>query len=78
MKIEGEREAEHRRRRYAAHRRWMVRSFALALSAVTLRIALLVPMQLQLDFMPIYRVTSCLQFGLPSPPPLPKPLLPFG
>jgi len=47
-----------RQRRYAAHRRWMIRSFALALSAVTLRIALLVPMQLQLDFMPVYRVTS--------------------
>jgi hypothetical protein len=47
-----------RRRRYAAHRRWMIRSFALALSAVTLRIALLVPIQLQLDFMPVYRVTS--------------------
>ena len=47
-----------RRHRYAAHRRWMIRSFALALSAVTLRIALLVPMQLELDFMPIYRVTS--------------------
>src|SRR5207247_10609055 len=38
-----------RQRRYAAHRRWMIRSFALALSAVTLRIALLVPVQLQLD-----------------------------
>jgi hypothetical protein len=47
-----------RQRRYAAHRRWMIRSFALALSAVTLRIALLVPMQLQLDFMPVYRLTS--------------------
>jgi len=47
-----------RQRRYAAHRRWMIRSFTLALSAVTLRIALLVPMQLQLDFMPVYRVTS--------------------
>ncbi len=47
-----------RQRRYGAHRRWMIRSFALALSAVTLRIALLVPMQLQLDFLPVYRVTS--------------------
>jgi hypothetical protein len=47
-----------RQRRYAAHRRWMIRSFALALSAVTLRLALLVPMQLQLDFMPVYRMTS--------------------
>jgi hypothetical protein len=47
-----------RERRYAAHRRWMIRSFALALSAVTLRLALVVPVQLQLDFMPMYRVTS--------------------
>jgi Predicted membrane protein (DUF2306) len=47
-----------RQRRYAVHRRWMIRSFALALSAVTLRIALVVPVQLQLDFMPLYRVTS--------------------
>jgi len=47
-----------RQHRYADHRRWMIRSFALALSAVTLRIALLVPTQLQLDFMPVYRVTS--------------------
>jgi predicted membrane protein DUF2306 len=47
-----------RQRRYAAHRRWMIRSFALALSAVTLRLALLVPVQLQLDFLPVYRVTS--------------------
>ena len=47
-----------RQRRYAAHRRWMIRSFALALSAVTLRVALLVPTLMQLDFLPIYRVTS--------------------
>jgi len=47
-----------RQRRYAAHRRWMIRSFALALSAVTLRLALLVPTAMQLDFLPIYRVTS--------------------
>ena len=47
-----------RERRYAAHRCWMIRSFALALSAVTLRLALVVTTQLQLDFMPIYRVTS--------------------
>jgi len=47
-----------RQRRYAAHRRWMIRSFALALSAVTLRLALLVPIELQLNFMPVYRVTS--------------------
>jgi Predicted membrane protein (DUF2306) len=47
-----------RQRRFAAHRRWMVRSFALSLSAVTLRVALLVPLQSSLDFMPIYRLTS--------------------
>jgi hypothetical protein len=47
-----------RQRRYEAHRRWMVRSFALSLSAETLRIALLVPMQIQMDFLPIYRLTS--------------------
>jgi hypothetical protein len=47
-----------RQRRYAVHRRWMIRSFALALAAVTLRVALLVPTLTQLDFLPIYRVTS--------------------
>jgi hypothetical protein len=36
----------------------MIRSFALSLSAVTLRIALLVPIQLQVEFLPIYRLTS--------------------
>lgn len=47
-----------RQRRFAAHRRWMIRSFALALSAVTLRVALVVPVLMQLDFLPLYRVTS--------------------
>ena len=47
-----------RQHRYAAHRRWMIRSFALALSAVTLRLALLLPMQLELDFLSVYRLTS--------------------
>jgi len=44
--------------RVAQHRRWMVLSFALTLSAVTLRVSLLVPFFLWLDFMPIYRVTA--------------------
>jgi uncharacterized membrane protein len=44
--------------RIAAHRRWMVRSFALTLSAVTLRAALLVPVFWQLEFMPFYRLSS--------------------
>ena len=47
-----------RRGRVALHRRWMVLSFALTLSAVTLRVSLLVPFFLWLDFMPIYRVTA--------------------
>lgn len=47
-----------RRGRVARHRRWMVLSFALTLSAVTLRVSLLVPFFLWLDFMPIYRITA--------------------
>ncbi len=47
-----------RRHHYAAHRRWMIRSFALCLSAVTLRLALLLPMQLDLDFLTLYRFTA--------------------
>jgi len=47
-----------RRGRVAAHRRWMVLSFALTLSAVTLRVSLLVPFFFWLDVMPIYRVTA--------------------
>jgi hypothetical protein len=47
-----------RHRRIAAHRRWMVRSFALALSAVTLRALLLMPVFWPLEFMPFYRLSS--------------------
>ena len=47
-----------RQGRYAQHRRWMVRSYALTLAAVTLRFALLVPLLTDLDFMPVYRLTS--------------------
>jgi uncharacterized membrane protein len=47
-----------RRGRVAAHRRWMVLSFALTLSAVTLRVSLLVPFFFWLEVMPIYRVTA--------------------
>lgn len=47
-----------RRGRVAEHRRWMVLSFALTLSAVTLRVSLLVPFFLWLEIMPIYRVTA--------------------
>jgi Predicted membrane protein (DUF2306) len=47
-----------RRGRVAEHRRWMVLSFALTLSAVTLRVSLLVPFFLWLEVMPIYRVTA--------------------
>jgi uncharacterized membrane protein len=47
-----------RRGRVAEHRRWMVLSFALTLSAVTLRVSLLVPFFFWLEVMPIYRVTA--------------------
>jgi uncharacterized membrane protein len=47
-----------RRGRVAEHRRWMVLSFALALSAVTLRVVLLVPFFLWLEVMPIYRAAT--------------------
>jgi uncharacterized membrane protein len=50
------------RRNFAAHRRWMVRSFALSLSAVTLRVALLVPIYWPIPFMPFYRSTSWLSW----------------
>jgi uncharacterized membrane protein len=51
-----------RRRAFAAHRRWMVRSFALSLSAVTLRVALLAPTFWQVEFMPFYRSTAWLSW----------------
>jgi hypothetical protein len=47
-----------RRRRWVVHQHWMVRSFALCLSAVTLRLMLLVPIPPQLDFMAAYRLIS--------------------
>lgn len=40
--------------RYAAHRRWMIRSFALTFSAVTLRIYVLSVLGLGFPFMPAY------------------------
>jgi uncharacterized membrane protein len=57
-----------RRRRFAAHRRWMVRSFALTLSAVTLRAVLLVPALVPthwpLDFMSVYRASTWISWVL--------------
>jgi uncharacterized membrane protein len=50
------------RRDFAAHRRWMVRSFALSLSAVTLRAALLLPVYWPIPFMPFDRSTSWLSW----------------
>jgi hypothetical protein len=50
------------RRKFAAHRRWMVRSFALSLSAVTLRVVLLIPIYWPVPFMPFYRSTSWLSW----------------
>jgi uncharacterized membrane protein len=47
-----------RRGRVAQHRRFMVLSFALSLSAVTLRVSLLVPFFFWLEVMPIYRVAA--------------------
>ena len=46
------------RGRVALHRRWIVLSFALTLSAITLRVSLLVPFFLWFDFMPITAWTS--------------------
>jgi hypothetical protein len=40
----------------------MVRSFALSLSAVTLRVALLAPTFWQVEFMPFYRSTAWLSW----------------
>jgi uncharacterized membrane protein len=45
---------------YAAHRRWMIRSFALTLAAVTLRIYLPIPPGLGYDFDTGYRLISWL------------------
>lgn len=43
-----------------AHRRWMIRSFALTLAAVTLRVYLPLSSLLALDFLVAYRVVSWL------------------
>ncbi|WP_396592786.1 DUF2306 domain-containing protein [Brevundimonas sp. R86498] len=48
------------RGRFADHRRWMIRSWALTLAAVTLRIYLPLVMILDLPFPPAYRVISFL------------------
>jgi Predicted membrane protein (DUF2306) len=49
-----------RARRIAAHRRWMIRSFALTLSAVTLRFLLLLPLAWPdaVEFMTFYSCTA--------------------
>lgn len=47
-------------RRYAEHRRWMIRSFSLILAAVTLRLYLPAAALLGYDFMPAYVVISWL------------------
>lgn len=46
--------------RFAEHRRWMIRSWALTLAAVTLRIYLPMVMILDLPFLPWYRAISFL------------------
>lgn len=49
-----------RQRRFADHRRWMIRSWALTLAAVTLRLYLPLVMILDLPFLPWYRAISFL------------------
>jgi uncharacterized membrane protein len=46
--------------RFAEHRRWMIRSWALTLAAVTLRLYLPLVMVLDLPFLPWYRAISFL------------------
>ncbi|PLR28333.1 hypothetical protein SGCZBJ_04545 [Caulobacter zeae] len=46
--------------RFVAHRRWMIRSWALTLAAVTLRLYLPLVMVLDLPFLPWYRAISFL------------------
>jgi uncharacterized membrane protein len=46
--------------RFAKHRRWMIRSWALTLAAVTLRLYLPLVMALDLPFLPWYRAISFL------------------
>ncbi len=47
-------------RRFADHRRWMIRSWALTLAAVTLRLYLPTVMILHLPFLPAYRAIAFL------------------
>lgn len=47
-------------RRFDAHRRWMIRSWALTLAAVTLRLYLPLVMVLDLPFLPWYRAIAFL------------------
>lgn len=47
-------------RRFEAHRRWMLRSWALTLAAVTLRLYMLLPPLLGLDGLEAYRAISFL------------------
>jgi uncharacterized membrane protein len=47
-------------RRFAEHRRWMVRSFAMTFAAVTLRLYLPIAPMLGYDFMPAYVAISWL------------------
>lgn len=49
-----------RQGRFAEHRRWMIRSWALTLAAVTLRLYLPLVMALDLPFLPWYRAISFL------------------
>jgi uncharacterized membrane protein len=49
-----------RQGRFAEHRRWMIRSWALTLAAVTLRVYLPLVMALDLPFLPWYRAISFL------------------
>ncbi len=51
--------AQIRRRQYLAHRQWMIRSYGLALSAVLLRLYLLIPLWLEVeDFLAAYRIIT--------------------
>lgn len=47
-------------RRFAEHRRWMIRSFTLTLAAMSLRFQLPMIPLLELDFLPAYRAISFL------------------
>lgn len=49
-----------RERRFEAHRRWMIRSFAMTFAAVTLRLYLPIPLVLHLDFVEGYRAIAWL------------------